>query len=444
MSKSKKLPPNCEIEILDRCFKRERPGFRLRFYNDDNAHGDYVSEVYYPGKGQRLKSAAYEICQRYGWLEFPPATGVLTKEELEKLETMVEDAIYDMEENPARYVPDPEKFWRDLFDWSDDDQEFFADGNDLLACGDPPIPEYDETHWTHHNYTHDIGRIIPKVVRDMQVSSGPRGIEIVKFSSGDMDGDWDIEAEFVRRQPGAVLTAEDKARGKETREALDAAFAAYKAVDDKDPAYRELSNAWSAASRAHEINRNMLGYADDDDYWDPEEFQYYAAQMNCYWTLLRYKRYEIWCAIHGEDPLGNVNAEHEDVDAVFEVTVSQREDGHQKVTTKHVSGNADLEKEAIDYIAGHTLEELKEIISENPTGRPVGEDRWGSLRKGWAPGEVTDTAATFVVEMKGRRALPVTPHHIRQVSCRGLQEDVLRMLGQIEKHFPETPCTSPQ
>lgn len=428
------LPENCEIELLDPPNKER--AFRLRFVSERGE--DYLSEVYYPAKRQRLQSAAMEVCRRYDWLDFPPATGILTIEELRKLEALVDDAIYDMEDNPDRYVPDPEKFWRDLFDWADADQEFFADGNDLLACGDPPIPEFDEGHWTHHNYTHDIGRFIPDAVRSMQVSSGPRGIEIVKFSSGDMDGDWDTEAEFIRRQPGAVVSKADRERAAEASRALDEAYNAYRAVDSKDATYGELYQAWRKAASAHEIYRNMLHYDDpEDEYWDPEEFQYYATQMNCYWTLLRYKRYEIWCAIHGEDPLGTVNAEYSDVAAVFEVTVRQRGDGHQKVTTKHVSGDADLEKEAIDYVAGHTLEELKEIIRENPNGRPIGEDRWGGLRKGWRPGKVTLAEVTFVVEMKGRVALPITPQRIRQVFRKGLQEDVMRMLHQIEKHYPK-------
>ncbi len=68
----------------------------------------------------------------------------MRREELLKLEDLVDNAIDDMESNPERYVPDPEAFWRDLFDWAEDTQEFFMDGNDLMACGDPPIPEYDE------------------------------------------------------------------------------------------------------------------------------------------------------------------------------------------------------------------------------------------------------------------------------------------------------------
>lgn len=129
---SKKLPSNCVIEPLD--YDRKDRAFRMVFQSEEGE--DYQSEVYYPGKGQRLKSAAYEICARYGWLEFPPATGVLTKEELMKLDDLVDNA---MDAHPERYVPDPEKAWRDMFDWDDDAGEFYMDGNDLLACGDPPI-----------------------------------------------------------------------------------------------------------------------------------------------------------------------------------------------------------------------------------------------------------------------------------------------------------------
>lgn len=431
---NKKLPLNCEIETLD-CNRKDR-AFRLVFQAEDGGD-DYHSEVYYPAKRQRLHTAAYEICARYGWLEFPPATGILTREELLKLEDLVDNAIDDMESNPARYVPDPEAFWRELFDWADDDQEFFMDGNDLLACGDPSIPELDEDHWTHRNYTHDIGRIIPKAVRDMKVSAGPRGIEIVKFSSGDNDGNWDVEAEFIRRQPGARITEEDRARGRETKAALEAAYQAYQAVDSKDATYGELSKAWRLAANADEVNRNMLGYnREEEDYWEPEEFRDYAVQMNCYWTLLRYKRYEIWCAIHGEDPLGNVNAEYEQVRATFDVT-ARTKGGNTVLTASLVKGNADLEKEALAYMDRYTVAELKKTLKENPKGRPLKEDkdRYG-MRKGWVPREVTVASVTFRVSMAGRRMMPVTPLRIRQVSCRGLEEDVKRMMFQIEKNFP--------
>jgi hypothetical protein len=435
-----KLPTNCVIETLD--YDRKDRAFRLVFQSEEG--NDYCSEVYYPAKGQRLKTAAYEICARYGWLELPPAAGVLTRAELLKLETLVEDAIYDMDRRPERYVPDPDKFWREMLDWDDDRGEFYMDGSDLLACGDPPIPSQDcdrDDGWTAYNYSHDMYRVIPASVvkrRTAKTSKGPRGIEVISFSSGDMDGNWETEAQFVRHQKGVKITAdEDRQRATLTGKANEDARAAYNAASIEDSTYGDLYRAWVKASDAHKLAQTLRCENIDEECWDPEEFRYYAAQMNCYWTLLRYKRYEIWCALHGEDPLGNVNPESEDVDAVFEVTARQRGNGELKLTAIHVSGNLELEKEAIDYVAGHTLEEIKEIIRENPNGRPIGEDRWGSLRKGWTPGRVTVASATFIVTMKGRVTLPLTPLRIRQVSCKGLEEDVKRMMHQIEKHYPE-------
>lgn len=404
---------------------------------------DYRSEVYYPAKGKRLKSAALEICARYGWLEFPPATGVLTREELLKLETLVDDAIYDMDRRPERYVPDPDKFWREMFDWSDERGEFYMDGSDLLACGDPPIPSPDddkEDGWTAYNYTHDMFRVIPLSVqkkRTAKVAKGPRGIESITFSSGDMDGNWETEAQFVRHQKGVKITEEDRQRAVATSRANEEARAAYEAASREDANYGDLYRAWVQAVNAHKLAETLRCEPIDEEYWDPEDFRYYAVQLNCYWTLLRYKRYQIWCAIHGEDPLGNVNPETEEVEAVFEVTVRQHGSGETKITAVHVSGNSDLEKEAVDYVDGYTLEECKEIIRKNPQGRPVGEDRWGSIRKGWTTGPVTVASATFVVTMKGRRTIPITPLRIRQVSCRGLEEDVKRMLHDIDKQYPD-------
>lgn len=433
------LPKNCVIEPLDH--DRKRRGFRLVFQAEEGE--DYRSGVYYLAKGQRLKSAALEICARYGWLEFPPATGVLTMEELLKLETLVDDAIDDMDRRPERYVPDPDKFWREMFDWSDDRGEFYMDGSDLLTCGDPPIPSPDddrEDGWTAYNYVHDVFRVIPLSVqkkRTAKVTKGPRGIESITFSYGDMDGNWETEAQFVRHQKGVKITEEDRQRAVATSKANEEARAAYEAASREDSNYGDLYRAWVRASDAHKLAQTLRCEPIDEEYWDPEDFRYYAVQLNCYWTLLRYKRYQIWCAIHGEDPLGNVNPESEDVEAVFEVTVRQRGNGETKITTVRVSGNSDLEKEAIDYVSGHTLEECKEIMRENPNGRPIGEDRWGSLRKGWTPGSVTVASATFVVTIKGSRTLPITPLRIRQVSCKGLEEDVKRMIHDIDKQYPE-------
>ncbi len=142
---NKKLPNNCEVEVLD--YDRKSRAFQLRFISEQGE--DYLSEVYYPGKGQRLKTAAYEICQRYGWLDFPPATGVLTREELLKLKDLVDAAIYDMDRRPERYVPDVDKFWRDMFDWAEDSQEFYMDGNDLLASA--PVRTRDLTEGTRQH-----------------------------------------------------------------------------------------------------------------------------------------------------------------------------------------------------------------------------------------------------------------------------------------------------
>ena len=441
------LPENCEIEVLD-YDRKDRP-FVLVFRSDEGE--DYRSEVYYPAKGQRLQAAAHEVCARYGWLDFPPSMGVLTREELLELDALVDAAIYDMDRRPERYVPDPEKAWRDMFDWADDAQEFYMDGNDLLACGDPPIPSPDcdlDSGWTHYNYTHDIYRVIPASVKDrgqkhykasmgMSPRKGPRGIEVISFSSGDMDGNWDTEAEFVRHQKGVKLTEADRERCVATGKANEEAREAYNKASKKDSNYGDLWRAWCKASDAHKLAKTLRFDDIEEECWDPEDFRYYAVQMNCYWTLLRYKRYEIWCALHGEDPLGNVHHEHTQTSATFDVTARIKGD-KTEVTAKLIKGDADLEKEALDYMSGYTVDEVKEVLKENPKGRPIKEDkdRWG-LRKGWVPGKVTDDAVTFRVSMAGSITLPLTPLRIRKVSCKGLAEDVKRMLHQIDKHFPQ-------
>jgi len=60
------LPKNCEIELIEEGSR----DFRLRFTSDD--HQDYVSEIYTPAKGQRTRRAAYEVCEKFGWLKEPP------------------------------------------------------------------------------------------------------------------------------------------------------------------------------------------------------------------------------------------------------------------------------------------------------------------------------------------------------------------------------------
>jgi hypothetical protein len=428
---------------------RKDRAFVLVFQADEG--DDYRSEVYYPDKGQKTKSAAIEICRRYGWLEFPPANGILTREELLELDSLVDDAIHDMDARPERYVPDPEKAWRDMFDWSDDAQEFYMDGNDLLACGDPPIPSQDcdlDSGWTHYNYAHDIYRVIPASVKDrgqkhykasmgMSPRKGPRGIEVISFSSGDMDGNWDTEAQFVRHQKGVKLTEEDRERCVATGKANEEARDAYNKASKEDSNYGDLWRAWCKAGDAHKLAKTLRFEDLEEEYWDPEEFRYYAVQMNCYWTLLRYKRYEIWCALHGEDPLGNVHHERAETSATFDVTASTN-GGKTEITAVLVKGDAELEKEALDYMGKHTVAEIKKILKENPKGRPIKEDkdRFG-LRKGWVPGKVTASTITFRVSMAGSITLPLTPLRIRKVSCKGLAEDVKRMMHQIDKHYPQ-------
>tara|TARA_R110002110_G_scaffold8326_6_gene41863 strand:- start:2572 stop:3894 length:1323 start_codon:yes stop_codon:yes gene_type:complete len=440
MSKSKlTLPQNCEIEVLEH--GRKTRDFRLVFESPDG--NDYRSEVYHPRKGEQTKRAAYEVCKRYGWLDHPPATGVLTIEELHKLERLVDDAIDDMDRNTRRYVPDSEKAWREIFDFSDG--EFWSSGDDLLACGDPPIPEQDcdfDDGWTAYNYTQDIGRVIPGGVKSVEVKQGPRGIELITFHSGDCDGNWDVEAEFVRFQPGAKITEEDKQLAAEAHKACDAAREAYNAASQKDANYGDLLKAWRKAGDLVRIT-NMLHHVDgEEEYWDPDDFAYHAVRMNCYWTLLRYQRYEIWCAIRGEDPLSNVSCEHEDVDAVYDVTACVRK-GKTEISAEHVSGTLELEDEAMDYLGKNdSVEEIKKIVQEFPKGRPIklDTDRWG-MRKGWEPLKVAVASVTLRVTLRGSRDLPMTPLRVRQVSCKGLAEDVMRMMHQIDKHFPkeETP-----
>lgn len=405
------LPTNCRIELLRPESKTDR-AFILVFEAENG--DDYRSEVYYPAKGQRLKAAAWEVCQRYDWHEFPPATGVLTKEELEKLYDMVEDAIYDMDARPERYIPDPEKFWEDCFSWAD--REFYADGDDLLGCGDPPIPSYDddlEDEWTAYYYIQDQGRGIAAKVRELEVTKGPRGVEMIRFHSGDLDGNWDVDAEFVRIQPGAKVTKADKKRLELARGNLDRT---------------------SDARTERQIAALIID--EQEECWDPEDFRYHAIRMNCYWALLRYKRYQIWCAIHGKDPLGNVFPEHESVDVTYDVTARVKQ-GKTVTEAVCVRGTDDetSRKEAIRYLGGHTVEELKDILKEFPEGRPLGTE--GERSRGWIPGKATLASITFQVTIKERRPVPITPHHIRQVSCKGLAEDVKRLLHDLERHYPE-------
>lgn len=434
---SKTLPQNCVIEHLGH--DRKDRAFVLVFQADEG--DDYRSEVYYPEKGQKTTTAAYEICQRYGWLEFPPANGILTREELLELNALVDAAIYDMDRHPERYVPDPEKAWREMFDWAEERGEFYMDGSDLL-CGDPPIPSPDDdldSGWTSYNYTHDVYRVIPASVAKRKVAKvgrEPRGIEVITFSSGDIDGNWETEAQFVRHQKGVKLTKEDRERCVATGKANEEARDAYSKASKEDSNYGDLWRAWCKAGDAHKLAKTLRFDDIEEECWCPEDFRYYAVQMNCYWTLLRCKRYEIWCALRGEDPLGNVHHEHAETSATFDVTARTKGD-KTEITAVLVKGDADLEKESLDYMGDYTVDEIKEVLKENPKGRPIKEDkdRFG-LRKGWVPGKVTDDAVTFRVSMAGSITLPLTPLRIRKVSCKGLAEDVKRMMHQIDKHFP--------
>ncbi len=441
MSKKYTLPPNCEIEVLD-YDRKERP-FRLHFYAEKGE--DYLSEVYYPAKGQRLKAAAYEICARYGWLDFPPATGILTREQLLKLDAMVDDAIYDMDAHPERYVPDPEKAWREMFDWDDEDREFYCDGNDLLACGDPPVPSPDcdlESGWTSYNYTQDVYRVIPESVRGggqvrrskvAEPRKGPRGIEVVTFHSGDMDGNWEVEAHFVRHQPGVKITAADRERVKIAAKAHEEAREACNAASQKDSNYRDLYTAWVKTETAHKLAKAMVEEDIEEESWDPDDFRCYAVQLNAYWTLLRYKRYEIWCALHGEDPLGNVMAESETVSGTFSVVARQRR-GKVEVQAELLKGDPRLKAKAIAYVEGYSLEELKQFVREQPEGK---QHQYGGEEDGWKPGKVTVASVELIVTLTERFITAPSAQRIRQVSCKGLEEDVKRMMSEIEKRYPK-------
>lgn len=432
----KKLPKNCEIECLDHPRRKDR-AFRLIFRNEDGE--DYRSEIYYPAKRQRVKTAAYEICQRYGWLEFPPATGILTREELVKLDHMVEDAIQDMDANSARYVPDPEKFWNDMFNWAEDDQEFYMDGNDLLACGDPPIPSPDcdrDDGWTQYNYTHSVYRVVPSSVskqKAAKLTRGPRGIEVIEFSSGDMSGDWNTDAVFVRHQKGVKITKEDRERCFATSKANEEAREAYNKASQEDSNYGDLYRAWVKAAEAHKIASTLRDESIEEEYWNPEEFRDYATQLNCYWTLLRYKRYQIWCALEGKDPLGNVSPITEQVTGTFSVVATQRQ-GKVDFEVELISGDIRLQEKAFRYVEGHTFEELKTYVHAQPEGR---KHKYGGEEDGWKPGKITVASVEFIVTLTERFTAAPDAHRIRQVSCEGIQEKVKRMIAEIEKRYPK-------
>lgn len=433
---SKTLPKNCRIERLEHSTKDR--AFVLIFEAEEG--DDYRSEVYYPAKGQRLEAAALDICRRYNWLDFPPASGILADTDLHKLRDLVDAAIEDMEGRPERYVPDAEEAWKAAFEWTEG--EFYCDGDDILSCGDAPVAEPDgdrDAGWAFYSYATDIGRFIPRSVAGRKhaaaarKSGGPRGIEVMRFISVDCDGDREIEAEFVRIQPGAVVGPEDRERLKKAVELKDKACKRYHATPDGHPKKNERWKSWHRASSKADILKIPNRFEVDEECWDPQDFQYHYTTSNCYWTLLRYKRYAIDCALSGEDPGDTVYAEHEKVHGVFRVKFRSPE----KVEVTLVEGRADLEPEARDYVKNHTLAELKEIYHENPEGRPISEDRFGSLRKGWTPVKITVGSVEIEVTISGSRTLPVTPERIRKVMCRRLDEEVRRLLDQIEKHFPE-------
>jgi len=367
---------------------------------------------------------------------------ILSEKTLRKLEALVDEAIYDMDRRPERYVPDVDKFWREMFDWSDDRGEFFMDGSDLLACGDPPIPSPDDDRddgWTSYSYSHDMYRVIPVSVtnrRAAEIRKGPRGIEVISFSSGDSDGNWETEAQFVRHQKGVKITEEDRQRLLVTGEALESARVAYQAAAQGDSNYGDLYRAWRAAASAHDLAKTLRYEDIDEECWDPEEFRYYAVQLNCYWTLLRYKRYEIWCSLSGEDPLGNVRPESERVAGMFDVTITTRK-GETSIASKRVRGDRFLEDEAIKFVAGYTVAEIKKIVRKNPQGSPKKKERISfMLTHWWKPLDSAIGSVTLRIGIAGTRQVPITPERIRIVSCRGLEKDVRRILKEIEKRYP--------
>lgn len=438
MSKKNTLPENCEIETLD--YDCKDRAFQLRFYAEDNGD-DYLSEVYYPGKGQRLTTAAYEVCARYGWLDFPPATGILTKEELEKLDRLVADAIYDMDRNPKRYVPDTDKFWRDIFEWPED-EEFHSE---MTVDGDPPIPSPDcdrDDEWTAYNYGQEFTRVMPASAKALSAKKvkGPKGIEILEFHSVDMDGNWDHDATFCRWQKGVKVTKEDLKRHQDNLAAVKASWDAREGLQAGSPEFDAANKVYWAAREACKVTGVFPRAEMYKDNWDSEDFRRYAVQLNCYWTLLRYKCYEIWCAIHGKDPLGNVHCEHKQTSATFDVTTTMV-DGVPVTTAKRIKGDPELEGEAIRYGGGYSVAEIKKIIRKNPQGIPLKPERWSySINHGWKPRKSPRGSVTLRVFMKGTQTLPLTPQRIRQVSCKGLQEGVLRMLHEIDKHYPLCHC----
>lgn len=367
---------------------------------------------------------------------------ILSEKKLHELDALVDEATSDMDRHPERYVPDPDKFWREMFDWSDERGEFYMDGSDLLACGDPPIPSPDDDlddGWTSYNYTHDMYRVIPASVvkrRTAELGKGPRGVEVISFSSGDMDGNWDTEAQFVRHQKGVKITEEDRQRLVATGEALEAARTVYNAASREDSVYGDLYRAWCAAADAHNLAKTLRYEDIEEECWDPEEFRYYAVQLNCYWTLLHYKRYEIWCALHGEDPLGNVRCESEEVAGTFDVT-STTKGGETLVTTKFVRGDRFLEDEAVKFVTGYSVSEIKRIIRKNPRGIKEKKERRAFMTTHWwKPRGASRGSVTLRISIAGRREIPLTPERIREVSCRGLEKEVKDLLKGIEKHYP--------
>ena len=412
--------------------------FRLRFQNETGGVDDYLSEVYHPQKGERTKRAAYEVCVRYGWDKFPPSTGMLTEERLHELKRMVQEAICEFDRHPERFVPDPEKFWDGIFGDNMDSGEFHWE---MCPTGDPPIPSEDcdyEGGWTAYNYDQEYTRVIPYGARSASITEGPRGLEIIEFHSGDRDGNWETDEIFARMPEGLELTPRDKRRIKASRKRVDAASTAFYRASRDDEGWESIKEEYWAAKKEWEI----VGKLEELDFykecWDPEMFAYAAAKMNCYWSCLRYSLYNIDCAIEGKDPLGNIHPQREDVSGTFDVTAKIRK-GTTEYEAVLVRGDADLEEKAIGYMDGHTVAEIKEILKEHPKGRPFRKERASyGLTMGWTPRGVTVSSVTFRVKVAGRRDVPLTEKRIRQVSCKGLEEDVLRMIHTMDKLYPKS------
>ena len=351
----------------------------------------------------------------------------MTDSEIQALYDRVEEALSDMQSNYGAYCPDPEKTWQDHFSWSE--APFHNSADDIVACGDPGFPYPDaykgELYWRESTSAYTVGQYIPPSL--FPPSEGKtHGIQRVTFWEYDGEGDRECDAEFIRKQPGYRWTEADENLLKDAEVEMDKAREEHQKTGSFD--------AWRKADSVLKCLENAKYYADCEDYWDPEEFQYHVATSSCHYTLLGYARYGLWCALHGEDPLGRVYPESVTRRGKYLVTARADGKGGLNVTAKHLEGDdsASLLADAIGVMGDYSLDEIKRYLKEQPEGDPISDVVLNSSL-GWKPAGVTIASASVEVEVAKRSHLENNPERIREVYLRREPADTEDLLRSIEK-----------